>query len=258
MDAAHGDRGEVAEVDGRVAGGVSAVVAPPWMYVHPMVAADPAVAARLLARALTHAAAGVVTARIGVRVGEEAKRAAVVAAGFVPSLDFVDLRHDLAGTAPPPRPDGYRRVAHAAIDRPATHALHDRCFAEIANTAPLAPADFDLLLDGPMAWPAATAAWVDGDGRPRGFVFGQLGEDERGRFGVVDAIGVDPADRGHGLARTMLEELLTLARAEGLAEVRSLIAGDNTGSLALHRAAGFVEAGRRQMYDLALALATGA
>jgi phosphinothricin acetyltransferase len=79
-----------------------------------------------------------------------------------------------------------------------------------------------------------------------------VSEDDRGRFGVVDAVGVDPARRGQGLARVMLEDVLDHARAAGLAEVRSLIAGNNTGSLALHRAAGFVETGRRQMYDRAL------
>jgi ribosomal protein S18 acetylase RimI-like enzyme len=251
ISAAHGDRSRVAVRGGRVAGGVGVVVAPPWMYIVPLVADDVEVAAALLAHGIAQATPGVRTTRVSVRRGEEPKRAAVVAAGFAPSLEFVDLVHDLrGGRAADAGAPGLRRVPHAAIDRPRAHELHDRVFAEIANTAPLGRADFDQLLDGPMAWPDATAVWVDDGGRPRGFVFAQRGEDDRGRFGVVDAIGVEPADRGRGLARMMLEDLLAHARAAGLDEVRTLIAGNNDGSLALHRAAGFVEAGRRRMYDL--------
>jgi ribosomal protein S18 acetylase RimI-like enzyme len=225
------------------------------MYVFPLVADDVEVAARLLAHAIAQATAGVQTMRVGVRVGEEPKRAAVLAAGFAPSIEFVDLRHDLHPPGPAAaarsRELGLRRVPHGAIERPSAHVLHDRVFAEIANTAPLDPEDFDVLLDGPMAWPDATAVWVDDAGRPHGFVFAQRGEDDHGTFGVVDAIGVDPADRGRGLARAMLEDVLARARGAGLAEVRSLIAGNNDASLALHRAAGFTETGRRQMYDRA-------
>ncbi len=128
--------------------------------------------------------------------------------------------------------------------------LHDLTFAEIANTVPIDAADLAALLDGPLAWPAATAAYADAAGALVGFVIGQAGVDERGAFGVVEAIGVRPTARGLGLARLMLDELLAAARAAGLAEVRSLVAGTNVGSLALHRAAGFAEGARRQMYDL--------
>jgi L-amino acid N-acyltransferase YncA len=48
----------------------------------------------------------------------------------------------------------------------------------------------------------------------------------------------------------MTDWLLDEARAAGLAEVRSVVASTNPGSLGLHRAAGFVERDRKQMYDL--------
>lgn len=260
ISAAHGARGRVALRGGRVIGGVGMVIAPPWMYVSPLVATDPDAAALLLRHAIEHAPPAVRTIRVGVRAGEQAKRAAVLAAGFAPSIEFVDLAHDLRASAPSSRPAaaalapgelGLRRVPHADIDRPRAHELHDRVFAEIANTAPLDPNDFDALLDGPMVWPDATAVWVDPAGTPQGFLFAQHGTDDHGHFGVVDAIGVDPALRGRGLARAMLSDLLARARTHHLDEVRTLIAGNNTGSLALHRAAGFLETSRRQMYDLA-------
>lgn len=256
ISAAHGARGRVAVRGGRIVGGVGMVIAPPWMYVAPLVAADRDVAALLLRHAIEAAPPGVRTIRAGVRVGEEPKRAAVLAAGFAPSIEFVDLAHDLrspssSGTAAlAPRDLALRRVPHAEIDRPRAHELHDRVFAEIANTAPLDPDDFDALLDGPMVWPDATAVWVDPAGHPHGFVFAQHSTDDHGHFGVVDAIGVSPSLRNRGLARAMLSDLLTRARTSHLDEVRTLVAGNNTGSLALHRAAGFLETGRRQMYDL--------
>lgn len=245
LDHAHGDRGRVAVRDGRVVGGVGSVLAPPWLYVFPLVAEDVEAAARLVQVVTGQATTGVQTLRVSVRPGEEPKRAALLAAGWVASIEFIDLVHDLcAGAAP--RASELTRVAHADIVRGPAHALHDRVFAEIPNTAPLDDADFDHMLDGPMCWPDATAVWCDAEGRPQGFVFAQRGED----FGVIDAIGVDPAQRGRGLARHMVEDVLARARAAGLAEVRCTVASTNTGSLALHRAAGFTDRARKQMYDL--------
>ncbi len=248
---AHGDRTRVAVDGDRVAGGVGTVVAPPWLYIFPLVADGAAAADALLAQALGEVVAGVTTIRIGVRVGEEIKRAAVLARGFVRSIDFVELRHELAPT-PPGRPSdaALRRLGHGELDREATRALHNLTFAEIANTAPLDVRDFAALLDDATAWPGATAAWAGADGAVAGFVIGQRDHDDRGDFGVVEAIGVAPAWRGRGVARTMIDDLLGRARAAGLVEVRSVVAGTNPGSLALHRAAGFTVAGQKQMYDL--------
>lgn len=249
LDGAHGDRGRVFERDGHVVGGVGSVLAPPWMYVFPLVAADDEAAAALVEVVTAQAPADVRTLRVSVRPGEEPKRAALLRAGWTPSIEFLDLVHDLRGGEG--RGAGYTRVGHAGVPRREAHALYDRVFAEIPNTAPLDDADFDHLMDGPMAWPDATAVWTDGAGRVQGFVFAQRGEDERGRYGVIDAIGVDPDHRGRGLARGIVEDVLARARAAGLAEVRCAIASTNRGSLALHRAAGFTELARKQLYDYA-------
>lgn len=136
----------------------------------------------------------------------------------------------------------------AEIDRTAMHELHDRTFAEIPNTAPMTDADFATLLDGPSAWSAPTSAWHDADGRCVGFVIGVRARDH----GVVEAIGVDPTWRGRRLGRAMLTDVLAIAAATGVREVRATIASTNAASLALHLHADFVERNRKEMWDLPL------
>lgn len=105
------------------------------------------------------------------------------------------------------------------------------------------------LLDGEDAWPTATAAWHDGDGRCVGFAIGK----RAGADGAIgEAIGVDPAWRGRGLAQAMLADVIAVAAQDGCAAVVAAIASDNAPSLALHRRAGFVERARKQLWDLAL------
>lgn len=249
--AAHGGRSRVVVRDGRIVGAVGTVLAPPWMYIWPLVALDDEAAAALLDVALASWTPDVTRARIGIRPGEEPKRRAVIARGFTPSIQFHELTHDLGpGEGVAPTPSEFTCHTGGAIDREAARALHNLTFAEIDNTAPLDVTDFALLLDGPAAWPEATAVWAGPDGALAGFVIGLRGEDERGRFGVLEAIGVAPGARRRGLAREMAAWLLARGRAAGVIEVRSTVAGTNAGSLALHRAAGFVETGRKQVYDL--------
>ena len=50
----------------------------------------------------------------------------------------------------------------------------------------------------------------------------------------------------------MLADLLAIAAATGIDEVRAGIASNNAASLALHLGAGFVERSRKEMWDLAL------
>lgn len=240
-------------------GGVSVVRVPPWLHVFPLVAADEGAAAALLDAALVHAAGpGIERIRIGVRAGEGAKRAAVAARGFARSIDMIDTVRAVAipRRAAAPLTAELRRVAAAELDRDALRALHDLTFAEVPNSGPITDAELAGLLDGPDAWPAATAAWADAAGRYLGFVIGVRAADGRGRFGRVEAIGVDAAVRGHGLARRMLDDLLAQAEADGLDEVRAMIASTNAASLGLHRRAGFVELDRREMWDRPAGAAT--
>mgnify|MGYP000975435458 CR=1 FL=1 len=247
---AQGDRSRVAVRGGEVVGAVGTVLAPPWLYIWPLVALDDEAAAALLDVALASWTPDVTRARIGIRPGEEPKRRAVIARGFAPSIQFHELAHDLRRGAAAPTASGFVCHTGGAIDREAARALHNLTFAGIDSTAPLDVADFALMLDGPAAWPDATAVWAGPDGALAGFVIGLRGEDERGRFGVLEAIGVAPGARRRGLAAAMTEWLLERGRAAGVIEVRSGIVSTNPASLALHRAAGFVETGRKQLYDL--------
>jgi len=54
-----------------------------------------------------------------------------------------------------------------------------------------------------------------------------------------NSVYVDRAQRGRGIGRALLAELLTLASAHGFHSVIARIAGHNETSIALHRAAGF-------------------
>lgn len=237
----------VAERAGALVGVGGFVRAAPWLYVWPLAADDEAAAGALLdAVVAAGRAPGIDRARVSTRSGEPHKRAAVVARGYLRSIDFVYL-----GRAPTPLPTVGPAPAEvrrgAALDRAGAHALQNLTFAEIPNTSPVTRADFDAGLDSPTAWPAATASWHGPDGRCVGFLLGVREPDH----GVIDAVGVDPAWRGRGLGRAIVADVLAVAAAEGVPEVRAVIASTNAASLALHHRAGFVERARKELWDLA-------
>lgn len=64
------------------------------------------------------------------------------------------------------------------------------------------------------------------------------------RFSLEDSIYLDPAARGQGLGRRLLEKLIRRCEAAGARQMFAVI-GDsaNAGSLGLHRACGFEEVG---------------
>ena len=65
--------------------------------------------------------------------------------------------------------------------------------------------------------------------------------------GVVEhSVYVDPAARGQGTGRRLLDALITSAEAAGIWTIQSGIFPENTASLALHRAAGFRVVGTRE------------
>lgn len=65
------------------------------------------------------------------------------------------------------------------------------------------------------------------------------------RFCLEDSIYLDEAARGHGVGRLLLAELLAQCEAAGARQVLAVI-GDaaNAGSIGVHRACGFEDAGR--------------
>ena len=62
---------------------------------------------------------------------------------------------------------------------------------------------------------------------------------------VEHSVYVDPAARGLGAGRSLLQALIGSAEAAGIWTIQSSIFPENTASLALHRSAGFREVGRR-------------
>ena len=60
---------------------------------------------------------------------------------------------------------------------------------------------------------------------------------------VEDSVYVDAGHRGGGVGRALLEELVRLATLHGFHSMIARIGGDNTASIALHRACGFEEVG---------------
>jgi L-amino acid N-acyltransferase YncA len=69
--------------------------------------------------------------------------------------------------------------------------------------------------------------------------------------GVVEhSVYVDPRVRGRGVGRALLDALIAATEADGIWTIQSGIFPENTASLALHRAAGFREVGRRERLGL--------
>jgi phosphinothricin acetyltransferase len=66
------------------------------------------------------------------------------------------------------------------------------------------------------------------------------------RFTVEDTVYVRPERQRQGIGYALLEELLARARSAGFHTVLGKITADNEASIALHRACGFVEAGRER------------
>ncbi|MFC3074032.1 GNAT family N-acetyltransferase [Shinella pollutisoli] len=64
------------------------------------------------------------------------------------------------------------------------------------------------------------------------------------RWMVEDSVYLAPEARGKGIGRALLSELIRRATALGFRQMAAVIGGAHPASIALHRAAGFAEAGR--------------
>lgn len=109
------------------------------------------------------------------------------------------------------------------------------------------------------AWDAAKlASWVDAkqaggwplivaevDGETLGFAsFGRFRDRPAYARTVEHSVYVAAAARGRGVGRALLDAIVGEARARGHHTLIGGVDASNAGSLAFHRAAGFVEAGR--------------
>ena len=107
----------------------------------------------------------------------------------------------------------------------------------------------------PPTWEAFDAGKVrehrfvalDDDGRVLGWAAASAVSDRCVYAGVIEhSVYVDPAARGRGVGRALLDALLDSAAAGGVWTVQSGIFPENSASIALHTAAGFRVVGTRE------------
>jgi phosphinothricin acetyltransferase len=88
---------------------------------------------------------------------------------------------------------------------------------------------------------------VDGSGQVVGWIAASGVSDRCVYAGVVDhSVYVDPAARGRGVGRLLLDALVTSTEAVGIWTIQSGIFPENAASLALHASAGFRVVGVRE------------
>jgi phosphinothricin acetyltransferase len=88
---------------------------------------------------------------------------------------------------------------------------------------------------------------TDETGTVRGWVAVSAVSSRAVYAGVVEhSVYVDPAARGRGIARALLEALIEATEAAGIWTIQSGVFPENTASLALHRACGFRVVGVRE------------
>ncbi|MGC5318709.1 N-acetyltransferase family protein [Micromonospora arida] len=88
---------------------------------------------------------------------------------------------------------------------------------------------------------------VDGDGAVLGWIAVSPTSTRPVYAGVVEhSVYIDPAARGQGVARLLLDTLITSTEAAGIWTIQSGVFGENTASLTLHQRAGFRVIGVRE------------
>ncbi|SCL25311.1 phosphinothricin acetyltransferase [Micromonospora nigra] len=113
--------------------------------------------------------------------------------------------------------------------------------ASFATTAPTwAAFDADKL-------PGHRFVVVDGDATVVGWIAASPTSTRAVYAGVVEhSVYVDPAARGRGAARLLLDALIAATEAAGIWTIQSGVFPENTASLALHERAGFRVIGVRE------------
>ncbi|MFD5815063.1 GNAT family N-acetyltransferase [Streptomyces sp. NPDC127038] len=88
---------------------------------------------------------------------------------------------------------------------------------------------------------------LDASGRVLGWVAATRVSNRGAYAGVVEhSVYVRPDARGRGVGRALLDAFITSTEAAGIWTIQSGVFPENTGSLALHRAAGFRVIGTRE------------
>lgn len=127
-------------------------------------------------------------------------------------------------------------------DAPRAAAIYNAGIAEGEATFETRPRDVAEV----AGWCSATLPFLvaERDGLVVGFARVTPASDRDVYAGIGEhAVYVDPAARGDGVGRALLEALAGAARDAGLHKLMSRVFATNEASLALHRAAGFREVG---------------
>jgi ribosomal protein S18 acetylase RimI-like enzyme len=94
----------------------------------------------------------------------------------------------------------------------------------------------------------ATSTIAEADGALAGFLIGFLSPSQPDAA-YIHFVGVDPALRGNGLARTLYQRFFALAAADDRRLVRAITAAGNAASIAFHSAMGFTVSPPIPHYD---------
>jgi len=140
-------------------------------------------------------------------------------------------------TGSPGSGSGAAEIRPAAVaDAGLIAGLHGLCFPE----QPWDGAAISALMRPPRAF--SFLALVGG--QPAGFCLARSAADES----EILTLGVDPRQRGRGIARRLLAAVLLEARERACSLLYLEVAVDNEAALALYRRSGFEVAGRRPGY----------
>ena len=170
--------------------------------------------------------------------------------GFTRARVLLQMRRDLAGVDPDPRP-ALPEGIHVEAFRPgrdegAWLRVNARAFAAHPEQGTWTPDDLLLRLKEP---------WFDADGfllawRGNPDSGGELlgshwtkvhppGDEGPDAVGEVYVLGIDPDAQGHGLGRALTDLGLAHLRGRGLGEVLLYVEGDNTAAVTLYERSGF-------------------
>jgi L-amino acid N-acyltransferase YncA len=131
--------------------------------------------------------------------------------------------------------------AHAA----AVLAIYQAGIDEGNATFETAAPDWDAFSAARLAGHRFVA--VDGSGAVLGWVAASAVSDRCAYAGVVEhSVYVDPAARGRGAGRALLQALIASTEAAGIWTIQSGIFPENAASIALHQALGFRVVGTRE------------
>ncbi len=241
--------------DERVAGVVGWVKGGEAFFASPLCAESAEVAAALLER-VPEEARGAGARWIRSSGGRGAVTTAALAAlGYQHQFDFLDLSLALTGSesgSGSGLPAGFGRIAATEAEREPLRLLYNRTFEGVPNTLPLTPEMFAEELESPRLFAPGSLVATAPDGRYAAFCICLTDRDDAGRYAIIEAVGVDAPWRRRGLAAAVERAALTACRDAAIPEVRALVATANAPSIELHRALGFAEKYRRQVWQLVL------